>query len=264
MAYYDPHITVFFNTYISLYTRSWKPKIFLLKRVDSEKGFEKGESGKFEIPPCRGQSFWKDGCFSWRSPWIIHRQSVHRYLPRFSALSFKSHELSMTIPLFFHNRRVSSFCESHFFSPFWWRSFRRFCPLVICTETASRFERGPKHVAQRWGIEADGFVGKCVTKTFKPHQEMCKTSLFQSVFSNKMFFLFVVWFFLWMPKENTNLECHQFQRIPPQIRCVDLVEWHRKLVMKNMAMKDFTLGVLPWKLTCLLKINGWKMYSLLK
>ena len=54
-----------------------------------------------------------------------------------------------------------------------------------------------------------------------------------------------------------------FQRIP-QIRRVDLVEWYLKLVMKNLAMKDFTLGVLPWKLTCLLKINGWKMYSLLK
>ena len=129
-----------------------------------------------------------------KEPWIIHRQSVHRYLPRFSALSINPHELSMTIPLFFHNRRVSSFCESHFFSPFWWRSFRRFCPLVICTETASRFERGPKHVAQRWGIEADGFVGNA-NKTSKPHTEMCKTThLFQSVLLHKCFFFFVACF----------------------------------------------------------------------
>ena len=179
-------------------------------------------------------------------------------------------------PYFFHNRRVSSFCESHFFSPFWWRSFRRFCPLVICTETASRFERGPKHVAQRWGIEADGFVGNA-NKTSKPHTEMCKTThLFQSVLLHKCFFFFVACFCGCKKKIPTWNAISQeqeyqkkmfwsrillrhtfpFQRIPPQIRRVDLVEWYLKLVMKNIAMKDFTLGVLPWKLTCL-QIYQW-------
>ena len=71
-----------------------------------------------------------------------------------------------------------------------------------------------------------------------------------------------------MQKENTNLECHQPRTGIPKKDVLksypstahvsipadfcrfgaltwDLVEWHRKLVMKNIAMKDFTLGVLP-------------------
>ena len=178
-----------------------------------------------------------------KEPWIIHRLSVHRYLPRFSALSINPHELSMTIPLFFHNRRVSSFCESHFFSPFWWRSFRRFCPLVICTvpRRLPRFERGPKHVAQRWGIEADGFVGNA-NKTSKPHTEMCKTThLFQSFFyTNVSFFLLLVFvdakrkYQPGMPSaknRNTKKRCSEVVSFYGtrfhssgflQIRCVDL------------------------------------------
>ena len=240
--------------------------------------------GMFEIPPCQRKSFWKDRCFSWRSHGSLGANLVIIVLHDSQPWVSSHMNFPWQFPYFFTTKEFHP-SVTHFASPFWWRSFRRFCPLVICTATASRFERGAKHVAQRWGIEADGFVGKCMTKTFKPHQEMCKTNLFQSVFFNKMFFLFVVCFFCGCQKKiptwnaiSQEQEYQQkmfwsrillrhafpFQRIPPQIQCVDLVEWHRKLVMKNLAMKDFTLGVLPWELTCLLKINGWKMHSLLK
>ena len=231
---------MFFNTYISLYTRSWKPKIFLLKRVDSQKVFERGESGDlqtfwtgpfeqtpwslklemglraargararavcskgpvqvflaegmFEIPPCQRKSFWKDRWFSWRSHGSLGANLVIIVLHDSQPWVSSHMNFPWQFPYFFTTKEFHP-SVTHFASPFWWRSFRRFCPLVICTETASRFERGPKHVAHRWGIEADGFVGNA-NKTSKPHTEMCKTTnLFQSVLLHKCFFFFVACF----------------------------------------------------------------------
>ena len=137
---------------------------------------------------------------------------------------------------------------THFASPFWWRSFRRFCPLVICTETASRFERGPKHVAQRWGIEADGFVGKCMTKTFKASPRDVQNQLVPVRFFQQNFLSFCCLFFVdakrkyqpGMPSakdKNTKKRCSEVVSFYGtrfhssgflQIRRVDLVEWYER------------------------------------
>ena len=55
------------------------------------------------------------------------------------------------------------------------------------------------------------------------------------------------------------------------IRCQKLLELHKAgpcnltpFTQKMACTSQMKIEILPWKLTCPVKINGWKMYSLLK